>query len=69
MWQEDGPACGVETEAARAAGYDGDFALEGEYGGEVLELNLFCGGHFVDVQSRMGCWKGRWAQRSYSGDL
>lgn len=43
----DGPACGVETEAARASGYDGDFALEGEDGGEVLELDLFCGSHFA----------------------
>lgn len=29
------PGCGVEAETARAAGYDGDFAFEGEDVGEV----------------------------------
>jgi hypothetical protein len=40
------PARGVETETTRATGDDGDFALEGEDGGEVLQLDLFFGGHF-----------------------
>lgn len=54
VWSDSGvelgeggvPACGVETEAAGAAGDDGDFAFEGEDGGEVLELDLVGGGHF-----------------------
>ena len=33
---------GAETEAAGPAGYDGDFAFEGEEGWEVVEL---CFGH------------------------
>jgi hypothetical protein len=42
------PARSVETETTRAAGDYGDFALEGEDGGEVLQLDLFIGGHFGD---------------------
>jgi hypothetical protein len=33
---------GAEAEAAGAAGYDGDFAFEGEEGWEIVEL---CFGH------------------------
>ena len=30
----------MQTEAARAAGYDGDFVVEAEEGGEVCELDV-----------------------------
>ena len=46
--EEGVPRCSMQTEAARTACYDGDFAIEGEDGGEVFEAGLgFCfGGHF-----------------------
>jgi len=40
----DGPRCGVEAEASRAACHDDYFSLEGEDGGEVFELCLCHGG-------------------------
>jgi hypothetical protein len=40
------PARSVETQTTRAAGDDGDFAFEGEDGGEALQLNLFFSRHF-----------------------
>ena len=47
--EERVPGCSVETETARTAGYDRDFAGEGEDGGEIFEGGLsFCfGGHAV----------------------
>lgn len=41
----------MQAESARSSCYDGDFALKGEEGLEVLKLDV-CGGHSVGCDGR-----------------